>query len=246
MRQALATRDDHLSARLEPFDSYWQAPDDIESGYRSFGLFYRHNYLARMPRDKSAPILAVSCGPGYLVKLLVDEGYTNVTGIDSDPDKIAHAAKRDLPCRVERGFAHLRANPNTYECIVCEQEVNHLTQPELVEWLELCHDALTIDGYLVIYGLNASNPVVSIDAVGQNIDHFHLVSEYSLKQYGALGGFRVVEPFPLNLYVFYSNPLNYVALGATGLLHVLFRLLFKLYGKNATIFTKKIGAVCRK
>jgi hypothetical protein len=25
-----------LSARLEPFDSYWQAPADVERGYSSF------------------------------------------------------------------------------------------------------------------------------------------------------------------------------------------------------------------
>ena len=25
-----------LSARIEPFDSYWQAPKDVEKGYKSF------------------------------------------------------------------------------------------------------------------------------------------------------------------------------------------------------------------
>ena len=246
MRRALATRDDHLSARLEPFDSYWQAPGDIDAGYRSFGLYYKHNILSRLPRDRSAAILAVSCGPGYLVNLLIEEGYTNVLGIDSAPEKIAFAEKRNLPCHVDRGFPHLQDHPNTYDCIVCEQEVNHLSQPELIEWLALCHRALKQDGYLIIYGLNASNPIVSIDAVGQNIDHFHLVSEYSLKQYGELGGFRETRPFGLELYVFYSNPLNYVAIAVTGVLHFVFRCLYKLYGKHATIFTKKIGAVCQK
>jgi hypothetical protein len=50
-----------LEATIEPFDSFWEAPDDIEKGYRSFGLFYRDNYLKLFPADKQANILCVSC-----------------------------------------------------------------------------------------------------------------------------------------------------------------------------------------
>ena len=35
-----------LSARTEPFDSYWQAPEDVERGYTSFNQYYRANFLA--------------------------------------------------------------------------------------------------------------------------------------------------------------------------------------------------------
>ena len=40
-----------LAARLEPFDSYWQAPKDIEAGYASFAAYYRANYLPHLPAD---------------------------------------------------------------------------------------------------------------------------------------------------------------------------------------------------
>src|SRR5690606_30487738 len=59
-----------LAARLEPFDSYWQAPDDVESGYASFAAYYRANYLQHLPGDRGARILVISCGPGYLVNVL--------------------------------------------------------------------------------------------------------------------------------------------------------------------------------
>jgi hypothetical protein len=58
---------ENLSARIEPFDSYWQAPEDVESGFRSFSAYYRHNYLKHLPSDRDAKILVISCGPGYLV-----------------------------------------------------------------------------------------------------------------------------------------------------------------------------------
>src|SRR5687767_14596892 len=72
-----------LAAKLEPFDSYWQAPKDIDSGYKSFEAYYRANYLPHLPADKSARILVVSCGPGYLLSLLAKAGYQSVVGIDS-------------------------------------------------------------------------------------------------------------------------------------------------------------------
>ena len=77
-----------LAAKLEPFDSYWQAPDDIEKGYTSFGAYYKYNYLPLLPADRNAKILVVSCGPGYLLNVLRDNGYVDVLGIDSDKDKI--------------------------------------------------------------------------------------------------------------------------------------------------------------
>src|SRR5580692_821432 len=70
-----ATR--RLSARLEPFDSYWQAPENVDSGYASFSAYYRANYLSHLPQDRNARILVISCGPGYLVNLLTKNGYLN-------------------------------------------------------------------------------------------------------------------------------------------------------------------------
>ena len=64
-----------LSARLERFDSFWEGPDDVERGYRTLGQFYRVNYLQHVPQDRSVRILVVSCGPGYFVNMLREEGY---------------------------------------------------------------------------------------------------------------------------------------------------------------------------
>ena len=49
------------------------------------------NYLKYVPADRGSRILVISCGPGYFVNLLSEEGYTNVLGIDSHAEKIAHA-----------------------------------------------------------------------------------------------------------------------------------------------------------
>ena len=83
-----------LKAQIEPFDSFWEAPDDVESGYDKFCLFYRENYLKYLPDDKNARILNISCGGGYFVNMASKEGYRNILGIDSMEEKVAFAKKR--------------------------------------------------------------------------------------------------------------------------------------------------------
>ena len=97
--KAKVMRRRQLTATIEPFDSFWEAPEDIEKGYRSFYLFYKDNYAKFLPADKRASILCVSCGPGYGVSLLNQLGYAQVVGVDSFPDKIEYALKRKLNCK---------------------------------------------------------------------------------------------------------------------------------------------------
>jgi len=235
-----------LSARMEPFDSYWQAPEDVEKGYASFHQYYKSNFVGHLPDDRESRILVVSCGPGYFVKLLNDLGYRRVLGIDSDPEKVRHAERRNLDCRVARAFPFLEEHPGEFDLIMCEQELNHLTKDEMVEFLGLCRAGLKPGGSLIVYAVNGANPITGAESLAQNFDHFHTLTEYSLRQALEYCGFEAIRAFPLKLYVFYGNPLNYVGLAVTVLLETAFRVLFKLYGKSNRIFTKKIAAVCRR
>lgn len=235
-----------LAARIEPFDSYWQAPKDVAKGYRSFSEYYKHNFLPYLPDDRGGKILVVSAGPGYLVNLLKDRGYEDVLGIDSDAAKVAFATERGLNCRTAEAFGFLEGKRGVYDALVCEQELNHLTLEEMLEFLGLCREALKKDGTLIVYGLNGANPLVGAENLAHNIDHFSTFTEYSLRQVLELTGFERIKLVPLKLYVFWRNPLNYVGLVSTAVLHWLFRACFVLYGKDARIMSKKIAATCRK
>ncbi len=46
-----------------------------------------------------------------------------------------------------------------------------------------------------------------------------------------------------NSYVFWKNPLNYVGLAVTTIYETYCRIMFKLYGKNVKILSKKIAAI---
>ena len=238
-----STSDVKLSARLEPFDTYWQAPENVESGFDSFYAYYRANYLPHMPGDRTASILVISCGPGYLVNTLRKHGYENVTGIDSDPDKIAYATGRNLNCSVAEAFPFLNEVDETYDLIVPEQELNHLTLDEQIAFLTLCRTKIAPGGYVFVYGLNGANPMVGSETLAQNIDHFNTFTEYSLQQLLEVSGYSRIKPLPLKLYVFWKNPLNYVGLAITTIYEMYCRVMFKLYGKNVRILSKKIAAI---
>jgi 2-polyprenyl-3-methyl-5-hydroxy-6-metoxy-1,4-benzoquinol methylase len=236
---------DNLSARIEPFDSYWQAPDDVESGFTSFSAYYRHNYLQHLPADKDTSILVISCGPGYLVNLLQSEGYSRVLGIDSDEEKIKIAVDHGLNCEVARAFEFLQATPEqAYDVIIPEQELSHLTHAETISFLSLCRSRLKDGGTLITYTLNGANPLVGAENLAHNIDHFYTVTEYSFNQLLELGGFRDIHIYPLKLYVFWKNPLNYVGLVSTMVIELFFRAIYALYGKKVRVLTKKILATC--
>ena len=121
-----------LTAKIEPFDSFWEGPENVEKGYSSFQQFYKRNYLKYITKNKKANILVVSCGPGYFVNMLTSEGYTNVLGIDSYPEKVKYAVEKKLNCMTEEAFSFLERNRKQLDVIFCEQELNHLTKEEIL------------------------------------------------------------------------------------------------------------------
>lgn len=235
-----------LTAKMEPFDSFWEGPSNIEKGYTSLYKFYKHNYLPHMPANKAVNVLVISCGPGYFVDMLNRNGYTQVTGIDSFPDKIEPAKARKLNCQVADAFGFLQQTKEPYDVIFCEQELNHLTKDEIIEFLNLAWSKMKPGGTLISHALNGANPITGPEALAQNFDHYNTFTEYTMRQVLEYTHFTQIKVIPLHLYVFWTNPLNYVLIVISALYTLFFRASFILYGKSNKIFTKKIGAVCLK
>jgi len=235
--------DEELTARIEPFDSFWEAPPDIEAGYRSVGRYYEHNYLRFMPADRRARILVVSCGPGYMLEMLRQQGFTRARGIDSSPEKVQMAVNRGLDARTARVFAYLSENREPFDAIFAEQEINHLTKREILQFLAACRENLSPGGALIVHSVNGANPLTGSESRAGNFDHYNSFTEHSLKQVFLHAGYVDPEAIPLNLYVFFRNPLNYVAWALVALSFLLFRAYYTLLGKTARVYTKKIGAV---
>jgi len=238
--------DSQLTAKMEAFDSFWEAPENVEKGYVTFGTFYRHNYLKHFPVDKNTNILVISCGPGYMVNLLNEEGYKNVLGIDSIEEKIEPAMDRNLNCRHAQTFDYLKDRMSIFDAIFCEQEINHLTKEEILSFLGLCLRSLRPGGTLIFHSLNGANPFVGSENLALNFDHYNTFTEQSLLQVLKYSGYSNIKILPLKLYVFYKNPFNYVGIALDALISQFLKFVFIFYGKKNKLFSKKIAAVCQK
>ena len=238
--------DKDLAAQIEPFDTFWEAPADVEKGFGKFAKFYQRNYFKYMPKDKNVRTLVISCGAGYLVELMKDKGYHDVLGIDSDPDKIEVAEQHGLNCRAANAFPFLRENTKPFDLIFAEQEINHLTKDEILVFLELCRENLKENGMIIVHSLNGANPITGSEALSQNFDHYNTFTEYSLRQILESSNFKEIKVIPLLLYIFYENPLNYIGIAVNATLNLIFRLIFIFYGKENRLFSKKIAAIAKK
>lgn len=229
-----------LTAKWSPFTSFCEGPEDVEKGFRLFPAFYKRNYKNLLPQDKDAPVLVISSGPGYFQKYLKDLGYTNVLGIDSDPDKVSDAKARGLNSECASSFDYLPIE-NSYELIFGEQEINHLTRSEFLELLDKCHKSLTQGGRLLLIAANCTNPLISTEHPGNNWDHYLHTAEGNLTQAFNHIGFKSITPMSLDFYVLWTNPANYVAKLLTSSFHLFLKIIFRMYGKNAKIFTKRLA-----
>jgi SAM-dependent methyltransferase len=228
-----------LTARLSPFTTFCEGPEDMEKGFRLFPAFYRYNYLKLLPKEKDAPVLVLSSGPGYFQQFLRDLGYTNVKGIDTNAHFVDLARQRGLESECASSFDWLPDNSG-FAMIFGEQEVNHLTRDEFLRLLRLCRESLREGGRLVLNAANCSNPFIASEYPGNNLDHFLATAEGNLVQAFRHTGFVDIRPLPMHFYVLWKNPANYVAWGITSSLHLLLRVVFRLYGKTASIFTKRL------
>ena len=233
----------NLSSKMEPFSSFWEAPNNIEKGYVKFNKFYKRNYLKQLPLKKTERVLSISCGYGYFLSLLSELGVKDAVGIDSDAEKISFAKNKGFNVELADAFEYLEKNNRKYDLIFAEQEINHLTKEEIIDFFILCRDNLVPNGKLVVHSLNGANPITGSEALAQNFDHQNTFTEYSLKQIFEHTNYKDIQIFPLNLYIFYENPLNVIGITLDTILNMIFRVLFIFYGKSNSYFSKKIGAI---
>lgn len=232
-----------LSGVYSPWTTFCEGMTDIEKGYSYYPRQYKRNYARHLPENKNARILVVSAGPGYFVLFLNQLGYHNVIGIDTEPARVEYALKRDLLVKVAHAFDYLMDNEEQYDAIILEQEINHLTRQEFMDYLKLAKKRLVEGGRVILNATNYANPITSPDHLAHNLNHFSGWTGHSLRQAFKYSDFDSSECFPLDNYVLYENPLNYVAKAITGLISLMLRITFKMYGKKETIFTKRMIAV---
>lgn len=209
--------------------------------------YFRKNYLKCLPSDKNAKILDIGCGMGHFLNFLEIEGYKNYLGVDLSEENIEFCKKNKFNVKRANIFYQLKNTSETYDVIVMNDIIEHLEKPEILNLLKLILERLNPGGRLIIKAPNASNPIMASSSRYSDFTHELLFTDESLSQVLKISGFIQIKIYPQDLYVFYYNPVNYLAIFFNLMLNGIFWIMFRFYGRKTTkIFTKNLIAVALK
>lgn len=114
-----------------------------------------------LPARRDTPLLEVGCGAGNLLAALQEAGYSNVSGIDSEPDLIDHA-RQVVGVKVSEGswLSYFQGTGASYGSVIALDVIEHLSRETVEATLRATRGRLRSDGRLILRLPNARCPFV--------------------------------------------------------------------------------------
>lgn len=115
-----------------------------------FRHLYRHNYARLFPHT-GMRVLEIGCGEGWFVKVLMENGIHDATGIDLSPEDIAAGRERFGLTNIEvaDAFDYLQAHPQSFDVIFAKDVLEHVERDALCPLLDAVSGALRPGGQAV-------------------------------------------------------------------------------------------------
>ena len=157
--------------------------------------------FADLPR--SAKILELGCGPGYLLEYLERNGFKNASGVDISEEQVALAQQKRLRATVADVFATLESAAGTLDAVVGIDLLEHFSKDEGIRLCDSIYRGLRPSGRVVVRTTNGSALLAGPTVYG-DLTHMAIYNVCSLRQLLALTGFGDISfyetgPTPKNL-----------------------------------------------
>jgi SAM-dependent methyltransferase len=159
--------------------AYWKWCD------RRFGQWFRD-----LPR--TARVLELGCGPGYMLGYLSGLGFTDVSGIDISVEQVALARAAGHRAEVADVFAHLADRPAAFDLIVGLDFLEHFTRDELGLLAQVLHRALAAGGRLIAQTPNGEG-LFPRQIIYGDLTHATILTPGSFRQLFTVYGFAGFE-----------------------------------------------------
>ncbi|MEJ5349316.1 MAG: methyltransferase domain-containing protein [Desulfosoma sp.] len=148
-------------------------------------------WLDRIP--KNARILDAGCATGYLLGLLYELGYTQLTGVDISKE-MTDTARQRLPATIvihcEDIFDFVTSLADeSFDLILFHQVIEHIPREQIIDLLRHFHRCLSPGGWLSVTTPNAACVLAGCHVAG-DITHVTAFNELSLKQVAEQAGFK--------------------------------------------------------
>jgi SAM-dependent methyltransferase len=147
-------------------------------------------WLDDLPR--SAAVLELGCGPGYLLGYLDHIGFTSAEGIDLSAEQVAIA--RAQGCRAEAAdvFSYLESKPVRYDAILAIDFIEHFTRAEVRSLAAAIGRSLRPGGRLILQTPNGQG-LFAGHIIHGDATHESIYTPGSLQQVLTLAGYSGFE-----------------------------------------------------
>ncbi len=219
----------------------------LDKDYDIHRRYFKRNYLKYLPKDTSVKILDAGCGLGHFLYALTKEGYQHVNGVDISEELINFCKKKGFKAINSPLADYLKNNVNMFDVIIFNDVIEHMNRKEIFEVIQLMYNSLKKDGIILIKTPNMANPITA--SGGRYIDFTHEIgfTEVSMRELLFACDFNDIKVVGTDIYIFYLNPLNYIAKFSAFIISGLLYILSHLYGrKTLKIFDKDILAIAKK
>ena len=134
----------------------------------------------------------MSCGGGRLLCFFKRMGYLNVQGVDISPEQVRLA--RQVIHNVDEAnvLEWLEAHSSTFDLITALDLIEHFQKPEVLRFLDGCHNALKPGGRLILQTPNADSPWGTVLRYG-DFSHEVGLNPNALTRLLRLTGFEQVQ-----------------------------------------------------
>jgi 2-polyprenyl-3-methyl-5-hydroxy-6-metoxy-1,4-benzoquinol methylase len=231
-----------MGARLR--QSHQADPESYARDCKSSLAFFKHNYLRHMPPNRQAQILEIGVGLGQFQLFCREYGYTNTQGIDLDDNNVAFCREKEFAVKHADALEYLAACKEPLDAVIMNDVIEHIPKDKVIPLMTAIRTSLKPTGVYILKTINMANPIMGTHSRYNDFTHETGWTEESMREALEHAGFEQVTVLPSNLYVFYRNPLNYIAMAVAKVFEIFFYAYFVLHGRTTThVFTKNLLAV---
>jgi SAM-dependent methyltransferase len=165
--------------------------NSLRTSFERLALHYRDLFGPLLPEDKNISCLELGCGYGSFLYFLRKMGYSNVYGVDSDPDQIRLARLLDLNAGIGDALSEI-GKASGLGLVAAIDLIEHLDKNTAVLILQEGYRALNYNGMIIIQCPCADGFTGSHD-IFNDLTHRWGASSNTLRQLLCTIGFTRVE-----------------------------------------------------
>lgn len=172
--------------------SYFEARRVNPEIYKNYTL---PKFLEKeLPEKKDAFILDIGCGLGQTLKCLKKMSYTNIYGLDIDPQAVKYCKEEGLSVSLIKDLiSHLENSKQQFDFIIMQHLIEHLKKEDIIPVLTLIYKNTLKDGGKIIISTPNAQSVIGVYWAFEDFTHNYIFTTGSLYYVLYMSGFRDIK-----------------------------------------------------